>query len=412
MRIIYFVQYFIPEKASGLELVNDLIESFIKNGFKVDLYTPIPTRGISKEIRKKYSKKPLKIEHLYENRLTIHRMSLWKERKNPISRTIRYLIFSFQCLIIGLIKPADLIFAGSGPPTMGFVGGLLSKITKKKFVYNVQDIFPDSLLNSSNSQILKLIIKIGKKMEYFSYKNSNLIITISNEMKNNISNKTENREKIHAIKNWVNTDNIIPIPRVYNRLFDKFNLDRGKFYVTYAGNIGYAQGIEYIIEGAKLLTNFTNIEFILIGNGSEEDKIAKKIVENNILNVKMFPLQNHDMISEVYSLGNVSIVASIPGTGKSGMPSKTGLIMSTGTPIVGLFDDNSEFNEIINESKSGYSIYPNNSKKFAEIIKNLYFDEELCKQLGKNAREYSKLFMNKESSTEKYISLIRSLNNS
>ena len=57
MKLIYFVQYFPPEKASGLQLVEDLLEGFTKQGWEVDLFTPTPTRGITAEQRNEYLKR-------------------------------------------------------------------------------------------------------------------------------------------------------------------------------------------------------------------------------------------------------------------------------------------------------------------------------------------------------------------
>lgn len=57
MRLVYLVQYFFPEQASGLQLVEDLLEGFAMHGWKIDVYTPTPTRGVTEEQRKEYKKK-------------------------------------------------------------------------------------------------------------------------------------------------------------------------------------------------------------------------------------------------------------------------------------------------------------------------------------------------------------------
>ena len=55
MRLTYLVQYFPPEQASGLQLVEDLLEGFAKHGWDVNLYTPTPTRGVTAQQRMKVS---------------------------------------------------------------------------------------------------------------------------------------------------------------------------------------------------------------------------------------------------------------------------------------------------------------------------------------------------------------------
>ena len=74
MKMLYFVQYFPPEKASGLSLVMDLLEGFANYGWDIDVYTSSPTRGIDKVTRKKkhlYTK--LRRYHIVANVITNHK---------------------------------------------------------------------------------------------------------------------------------------------------------------------------------------------------------------------------------------------------------------------------------------------------------------------------------------------------
>ena len=102
MRLLYFVQYFPPEKASGLSLVEDLIAGFAEHDWEVDVYTTTPTRGVSDEVRKEYSRRKLEIR--CNGKLRIHRMSLYREGEGFVQRTIRYTIFSLMCLWKGLTE--------------------------------------------------------------------------------------------------------------------------------------------------------------------------------------------------------------------------------------------------------------------------------------------------------------------
>ena len=235
MRLLYFVQYFPPEKASGLPIVTDMIEGFAEHGWDVDVYIPTPTRGVTDEVRKEYAKK--RKEVYCDGKLTIHRMHLYREGTRMLQRTIRYSIFSLQCLVCGLFLPADAIFTGGGPPTQGIIGGLIHKWTKKKFIFNPQDLFPDSLVIAGQATEDSKVVKIGRKMEQFAYKNADVIITITEDMAENIRSKTEDKSKVHVVRNWIDTEKTVPVERSANALFDELGLSRDKFYVTYAGNI-------------------------------------------------------------------------------------------------------------------------------------------------------------------------------
>lgn len=404
MRLLYFVQYFPPEKASGLSLVMDMLEGFAQHGWEVDVYVPTPTRGVSDEVRKEYVKK--RMERRFDGRLTIHWIRLYREGTGMLQRTIRYCIFSLQCLLRGLFVPADAIFTGGGPPTQGIVAGLIHKWTKKRVVFNPQDLFPDSLIISGAASESSKIVRIGRVMERFSYDNADVIITITEDMADNIRSKTKNPDKVHVIRNWVDTDIVHPIEREENELFDELSLPRSKFYVTYAGNIGKMQGIETIIFAAEQLKEMLDIQFVLFGNGSEEGNIRRLIEEKQLTNVQLFPLQPIERVSEVYSLGDVSIISCKPGTGSAGMPSKTWTIMATGTPIIASFDLGGEMERTIHDANCGVCIEAGNAKKLADVIFRLFNNYNQKEEMGINARMYSEQYVCKSVCVNQYISKI------
>lgn len=404
MHLLYFVQYFPPEKASGLPIVTDMIEGFAENGWDVDVYIPTPTRGVTDEVRSEYAKK--RKEVLCNGKLTIHRMHLYREGTRMLQRTIRYSIFSLQCLVRGLFLPADAIFTGGGPPTQGIIGGLIHKWTKKKFIFNPQDLFPDSLVIAGQATEESKVVKLGRKMERFAYKNADVIITITEDMAENIRTKTEDKNKVHVIRNWIDTEKTVPIERSKNTLFDELGLSRDNFYVTYAGNIGMMQGIETIVDAAEKLQAEEDIQFIIFGNGSEEESIKKRIKDKRLTNIQLYPLQSLERVSEVYSFGDISIIPCKPGTGSAGMPSKTWTIMATGTAIIGSFDTGGELDKTLREAGCGYCVEAGDSSKLAETIKELHANPDKVSQMGSNARKYAEENVSKSKAVGQYIKII------
>lgn len=403
MECIYLVQYFPPEKSSGSDLVEDLLEGFVTYGWTVDLFTPTPTRGVTAEQRREYCKK--RTEKKFNNSLTIHRMHLYREGTGFIPRALRYVLFSIECFWKAATVPADFIFTGSGPPTQGVVVGLAKKVSrKKKVIYNLQDIFPDSLVTSGICGEDSKLMKIGHKMENFTYRNADVIITITDDMKANVVGKGVDPAKVKVVRNWIDVDKIQPVNREDNKLFDDFGLERDKFYVVYAGNLGKVQGAEVILEAAERLKEWNDIHFVIFGNGSEEENIKSKAA--NLPNLSIFPLQPMDRVSEVYSLGNVSIIPCKAGTGGSGMPSKIWTIMATGTAIIASFDLGGEMERTIQEAGCGYCIQAGDARVLAETITELKSKPEKAKAMGNNARRYAEEKVSKNQAVQKYIEII------
>ena len=117
----------------------------------------------------------------------------------------------------------------------------------------------------------------------------------------------------------------------------------------------------------------------------------------------MFPLQSVERVSEVYSLGDVSIVSCKPGTGAAGMPSKTWTIMATGTPIIASFDLGGEMERTIREAKCGFCVEAGNARRLADAVLELYGDSEQKVRMGLNARNYVEEYACKEICIGQYI---------
>ena len=389
MNILKFSSYFFPERISSSRLTADSYKAYKQSGFIAHVYAPTPTRGISAEERKKYSK--IKYEELYDGCVKVHRFPMFREGKNPILRAIRYTLVNIIQYTKGCrAQNIDVICTGSTPPTQGILCGLVKKKLSAKYkknvplIYNLQDVFPDSMVHAGLTKEGSLIWKIGRKVENYTYKHADKIIVIGEDIKSNIMAKGVPEEKIEVIPNWIDTEEIKPIPRNENALFDELNLPRDCFYITYAGNLGAAQGIDTIIKTADLLKDIKDIQFIIFGDGVDKHKMENAAKE--LPNLKLFPLLPQSRISEVYSLGDLSVVACKSGIGKGAIPSKSLSIMATATPILLSFDENSELWNLIDKNNCGYLAPADNAFALAEQIKTAHSEQQTLEEKGAKAR--------------------------
>jgi glycosyltransferase involved in cell wall biosynthesis len=405
VKILLLTAYYLPEPAASMYLSVNRNEAFAKAGFDIELYTPMPTRGISSKTRKEYQHK--KTEYLYNGKMVVHRFPMFREGKNSIMRTMRYTFCCiFQFLKGYFAKNIDLIFVTSTPPIQGAMAALLKKVKKVPFVYNLQDIFPDSLVATGLASQNSILWKIGRKIEDFTYRNADKIIVISEDFKQNIISKGVPEEKIVVIYNWVNENEVIHIDRKDNKLFDKYSLDRSKFYVTYCGNIGLTQNMDMLLEVAKELEFLPDIQFILIGEGIYQNKVMDLMRKNHIQNITLLPFQPYEDISYVFSLGNVGLVISKPDTGKNSLPSKTWSILSAERPVIANFDEN-ELKGIIENNNLGIFTKAGDKETFKNAILTLYKDPVKCKEMGRNGRNFILKNLTCSIGTNKYVEIIK-----
>lgn len=407
MKILLLPAYFYPEQAASSYLGDNIRQALCGAGCDVILYAPIPSRGISKEVREEYKKR--KLEHWHDGKLEIHRFSMYAEGKNPVLRALRYVFCWCAQFWKGLrAKDIDLIYLASTPPIQGVLGGLLKKIKKVPFVYNLQDIFPDSLAGTGLAKKGGLLWKIGRVIENFTYRNADKIIVISEDFKRNIMAKGVPEEKIVVVYNWVDEEAVKHVAREENKLFDAYGLDRKKFYITYSGNIGLTQNMDMLLEVAKELeTAEPDIQFVLIGEGAYKKRVQEIIAEKSIGNVALLPFQPYEDISHVFSLGDAGLVISKPGVGENSVPSKTWSILSASRPVLANFDEN-ELKTIVAENQCGIFTKAGDKEAFKQAILDLYHDREHCEQLGRNGREFILKNLTRAVGTQKYVDVIKS----
>lgn len=159
-------------------------------------------------------------------------------------------------------------------------------------MYNLQDIFPDSLAGTGLVRKDGLIWRIGRVVENFTYKHADKIIVISEGFKRNIMAKGVPEEKIVVVYNWVDQNAVKNVARKDNKLFDKYHLDRNKFYITYSGNIGLTQNMDLLLDVARSLEDNEEIQFVLIGEGLIRSK-SRKLLLVIISRMLLFYLFNH-----------------------------------------------------------------------------------------------------------------------
>lgn len=409
MRILAPYGYFAPEQAASSYIWTNLHEDFAKNGLDCDVYTPVPTRGVAAEIRKEYATNK-KYEVCYDGKLEIKRFSLWNEPNGTMGRFVRYFV---QCgkvyfkMLCGKKNRYNVIFAASTPPIMGATCAMIKKQLRIPFVYNLQDIFPDSLFNNGIAHKGGIFWKIGRVIEDFTYRNADRIIVISEDFKKNIMAKGVPEEKIVVVYNWVDQNAVVDIPREDNKLFDAYGLDRSKFYVTYNGNIGLSQNMNMLLCVAEeFKQEYADINFVLVGQGAYLDEVKRIVAEKKLENVHLLPFQPYEDISHVFSLGDASLVISKPGTGAASVPSKTWSIMSASRPVLANFDEN-ELKDILTGNECGIFTKAGDKDAFKQSIITLYENRELCKKYGANGRKFVMKNLTREVGTQKYVDVIK-----
>ena len=398
MKILIPFSYFHPEQCAGLFVVDDMTAEAAKQGIESLITVPTPTRNVPKDAVWNRD------ETLCGGKVKVHRFRMYGEGKNPVLRALRYALCEVVQLHYMLWKDYDVAFIDSTPPIQGLKLPIVRLFRKKPVVYNAQDLFPETLSGTGLAKSGGLLWKIGMWVSNVTFRYSDMIIAISEDIKRSIVARGVPEEKVEVIYNWVDEKAIQPVDKADNPLFEEFGLNREMFTVVYAGNLGNAQNISIILDAASLLPE---VQFALFGTGGLETEIRSRIEKEGLMNVHLNPLQPMERVSQVYSLGDACIVSCKAGLGGSAMPSKTWTIMSCGRPVVASFDEG-ELKEILEKNDCGVFSHAGNVQEFVETIKLLAANLDRCVEMGKNARRFIEDNLTKEVGTKKYVNVIKS----
>ncbi len=307
----------------------------------------------------------------------------------------------------------DLVFVQSCP-WAPFAVPFAKKLTKTTTIWNIQDMFPGSAVATGvmkNTLMQKIFYKFHKR----AYKKADHIVVISEDMKKKVIQQGVPKEKIDVISDWFD-DCIIPqgkeIAWEDNKFVKKYNLDKNKFYVQFGGTMGYNFDYKMVINVAKLLRNEKDIEFQMVGFGSQMDIFKETAKNEGLENIVFYPLQSQNEAYDVYSACSVCIIPFREGVIGNSVPSKAGLLMSCKKPIIATSDEDSDYNNMINSNNLGFAFGCHNPEKVAEGIMTLKNNETLRKEQGINGYNYAKVIYSRSYNTGKYIELFKKMVNS
>ena len=399
MNILFIDAYFYPEIIAFSHLEQDIIEGLVSRGHSVTVVCPTPSRGVTEETIKKY--RSIKNETL--NGVKIVRFWAPREGRNPAVRALRYFWCNLRGRTLGKRRrDTELVFAVSTPPTQGLVAGGVAKKLGVPFVYSVQDLFPDSLLSSGLVGKKGMLYKRGEKVVKKTYPRCDKIILLSDSFRESVISFGADKDRLTVIGNWIDAENVKPVSREDNRLFEELGIDREKFVVVYAGNFGESQGAQVVLEAAHRLKERDDIVFVIFGGGAEFPQAESYAAQNSLDNVIIRPLLPAERVSEVYSLGDAALITCKKGVGKTGLPSKLWSIMACDTPVIAAFDRDSELADILEKSGAGDLVAPEDPVQLAEAI-------EMRSREGFDrggAREYVIEHAEKKRCVEKYVDAI------
>ncbi len=409
-KILIHSLVFRPDGVSTAYLYNDIALEFQKSGYEVVVLTTTPHYNVIQEqiaqipmtwklwgLCKESNFQGIKVLHIPQ-----------KKFKSTILRVLGFLYWHIVSFFIGLFqKNVDVILSPSPPLTIGVINLWLAKLKGCKVVYNVQEIYPDILGKKQG-----IIVSILSKMERYVYNNSDAVTTIDQVFYDTIVGRFKDRSKLHIIPNFVDTE-------LYNRnKAERIHLDDRLFPKTdslkllYAGNVGFAQDWETLIELAKATQNYP-VEYFVIGEGVMKPYLIKQVEEMKLFNVHILPYQSRESIPGILAYSDIQFIFMNPEMEMQGFPSKVYTIMACGKPLLVCSGNGTPIVNFLKDYDCAKLVQDRDSrKKVEEIARWLQcVSKEKLALMGENGLNIITKYYAKDIVTQQYVKRIELLLN-
>jgi colanic acid biosynthesis glycosyl transferase WcaI len=318
--------------------------------------------------------------------VVVHRLWLYPAMGGGIARILNYASFAATSLF-GLMraKKPDFIFIESPPLFLALSGYFAGHLRGVPFILNVADLWPDAIVEGRFLQD-GFLVRCMEAIEKWSYRKAAYVNAVTEGIRDRLlQQKAVPREKVLFLPNGV--DAIRYQPRSEDlALKRKLGLD-GKKIVLWAGTLGYAHGLDHVLQAAKLLKDRAEIHFLFVGDGSARPDLQTLAQELQLCNVTFRDPVPPEQLSPYFSIAECGLASLLDLPIHDGArPSKIFPVLASGKPLI--FAGKGETARLVRQAGAGIVVAPGDSQALADAVLQIVENPEAARMLGKQGREF------------------------
>lgn len=383
MRILLLTQWFQPEvMLKGLPFARALRA----RGHEVEVLTGFPNYPGGK-IFDGYRLRLYQKEII--DRIPVHRVWLYPSHdRSALRRILNYCSFAASALLIApwvIYNKPDVIYVYN-LVTLGRTAFVLRRLWGCRVVMDIQDLWPESVAGSGMMKSPLLLSGLTAFCNR-TYQKADALAVLSPGFKETLVDRGLPEEKIDVIYNWGQEDNLLA-GHGGNALQEHLNL-HGKFVVLFAGTMGVLQGVDTLLEAARLCrTSLPDVRFVLAGGGTEKERLETQAARMDLDNVVFLPFRPPSAMGEVFELADALIVhLKDEPVFRFTIPSKTQSYLFAAKPLIMAVRGNAA--DLVERSRSGIVCPPENPEAMVRAIEDLFgMTVEERQTMGQNARSF------------------------
>ena len=408
LHLVVLCPHFDPDTAPTGRVMTRIVEELAARGHRIDVVTALPwyrNHAIEPGWKARFARR----DPAPWGSITRVNPFPGGDKRNLLRRALGFGGFSALAAIGGIraggwLRRVDAVVAMSPPLTMGMTGRFVAWSHRCPLVFNIQDVFPDAAVETG-AITNRRIIAAASWLERFSYRCSNAVTVLSDDLAANVRAKLPpgRAATVHMIPNFVDTERIRPAARM-----TPYRQELGigdELVVLYAGNVGFSQSLDLVLAAAKALPDVT---FLVNGEGSMRDELVERAAA--LGNVRFGRYVPDERLVELLATGDIHVVPLRRGLAAVSVPSKTYSILAAGRPLVAAIDPGTAVPRILEASGAGIPVEPDDAAPFIAAIAALVADPERARAMGEAGRRWVASAASPAAVAGAYESLVRDLN--
>lgn len=383
MKILFLSQYYPPESNAPAVRTSEMSERWARDGHDATVLTAFPHHPTG-VIPPEYAGRFFMREE--RNGVRVVRTYVYvAPNKGVIRRSLSYFSWMFSAIVLGAfrVRRPDVIVATSPQFLCAVAGFVLSRIKRVKFVMEVRDIWPESIVAVGALREGSFVVRVLRRIERYLYRKADRIVTVSPGFIPYLES-AGCRGKLALLPNGVDLERFSPAP-AKGDLYSENGVNQ-PFRVLYSGTVGMAHGLEIALEAGEKLRG-SDVALVVIGEGARRKELLADVERRGLDNVYFLPMQLRDAMPEWIRGADAVLVHLRPSDlFKTVLPSKLFEYMGCGRPV--LMGVAGTAADIVRDANCGWMFPPGNADALVKLIQQIRRDGADARARGEAGRRY------------------------
>ncbi len=370
MRILFITDNFPPEVNAPATRTYEHCREWAEQGAEVTVLTCAPNFPHG-NVYEGYKNRFFQKEQM--DGITVIRVWSYITSNAGFSRRILdYVSFGFMAFWVGLFQKHDVVIATSPQFFTTWAAWGLSKIRRKPWVFELRDLWPESIRTVGAMEHERLLNWL-EKIELGLYKSAYRVVAVTPAFKKNLIARGIDPEKIEVVTNGSNIQ-LFQAREPDLELVQALGL-QNKFVIGYVGTHGLAHSLDFIVRSIALLDD-KDVHFLFIGDGAMKASLMAQAEEQNLSNITFIDPIAKDEVPRYLSVIDVSLAPlKKSDTFKTVIPSKIFEASAMRKPT--LLGVEGQAQEILEKYGAGVCFKPEDEADFLEKVRLLKNDAAL-----------------------------------